>query len=381
MLEKRKILIVGGGIGGLASAIALRRQGMDAEVYEQANELREIGAGLSVWPNATWVLEKFALLPRAIERGSRLQRVRLQTSQGKMLAATTAVAGRRTPSLGMHRVELLALLNEALPSSSIFLGMRFRTLEESREKISALFDNGHRAEGDALIGADGLYSRVRETILGAAAPTYRGYQAWRGVSNFPLPENLRATTCETWGAGSRFGFGPIGASRSFWYATKNAPEGTLGDPVNWKAEVARVFRGWPAPISEIVEATPDSSVLKHEIFDRPPRRQLGQGRATLLGDAGNPTTPNLGQGACLALEDAYVLAECLSNSGDMPEALREYETRRYARRRFITYESRRIGWLGQRESAPGVALRNLLVAMTSGIAANLQHRRYYAFLE
>jgi 2-polyprenyl-6-methoxyphenol hydroxylase-like FAD-dependent oxidoreductase len=375
----KRILIIGGGIGGLGAAVALRRRGFEADVFEQAEELREIGAGLSVWPNATWVLREFGLLPQALERGSRLERLVLQTWQGKLLVETSAPRREATPSICIHRGDLLGLLRDALPSEAISLGRRFQNMEERHGKIAARFADGHWETADALAGADGLYSAVREKVLGAAKPVYRGHHAWRGIADFRLPKEFAATACESWGAGSRFGFEPMGEGRTFWYATKNAPEGTLGEPGGWKNEVVREFRGWAAPISAIVEATAERAVLKHEIFDREPVRETGKGRATLLGDAANPTTPNLGQGACMALEDAFVLSECLEGKEDVPQALRDYESRRYARRKFITLESRRIGRIAQLESGAAVVIRNSLLRITPAFITNFQHRRYHAF--
>jgi len=373
----QRILIVGGGIGGLAAAVALRRRGLDAQVFEQASELREIGAGLSVWPNATNVLRAFGLLDEALKRSSRLDRLRLQTSTGAMLTETGAVSSCGTPSICIHRADLLALLKDALPAQCISLGARFENLAERERSVVARFADGREVEGDALIGADGLYSVVRERILGSSKPAYRGYHAWRGVAHYPGAA-LGARAVEVWGAGRRFGFEPLSEARCFWYATENAHEGDLGSPASWKEEVACAFGGWPPPIPQLIEATPGDAVLKHGIFDPAPVKHFGAGRVTLLGDAANPTTPNLGQGACMALEDAFVLAECLA-AGEAPAALRGYESRRYRRRRFITLESRRIGRVAQYASRPGVALRTLLVRLLPAAITDFQHRRYYAF--
>lgn len=379
MARQQRVLIVGGGIGGLAAAVALRRKGIETEIYEQATELTEIGAGLSVWPNRTTVLQDFGLLAEALSHGSRLDLFRLQTWKGKVLTETTAVGECATPSMSIHRARLLALLKAALPSDSILLGTRFENLEERQGKIVAQFAGGRSAEGDALIGSDGLYSTVRARILGPAKPRYRGYQAWRGLADYSSKQIPLNTAVETWGVGARFGFEPMGNGSFFWYATRNAPEGKLGDPKSWKSEVTQNFESWISPIPELVQATPCRSILKHEIFDRPPVRRLGRGRVTLLGDAGNPTTPNLGQGACMALEDAVVLAECLSGNQEFPEALPKYESLRYRRRKFITGESRRIGWIGQWRSQAGIAMRTVLLRLAQRSLVNFQHRRYYAF--
>lgn len=376
---EEKIIIVGGGIGGLATAIALRQRGCEVAVFEQAQELREIGAGLSVWPNATLVLSQFGLLPEVLNRSEVLERLQLRTWKGELLSDIKTVADFKTPSVCIHRADLLSILAEQIPQRCVHLGERFETFEERGEVVIASFSSGRKIEGRALIGADGLNSTVRARILGPSKPIYRGYWACRGIADFSLAKQYSHTAIETWGSGQRFGIEPMGRGRVFWYATANAPEGQLGDQSGWKDELREKFRQWPRPIPEVIEATKRQAILKHEIVDRQPVRPWGEGRVTLLGDAAHPTTPNLGQGACMAIEDALVLAQCLTRKGEIEARLRKYESLRFKRTEYITRESRRAGRIGQMENALAVTLRSIWLKTLPTFLVDMIHRSYYAF--
>jgi 2-polyprenyl-6-methoxyphenol hydroxylase-like FAD-dependent oxidoreductase len=373
------IVIVGGGIGGLATAIALRQQGFGIAVCEQAEELREIGAGLSVWPNATRVLKRLGVLQDVLDRSATLERLQLRTWKGKLLSDIKTVADFETPSVCIHRAELLSILAEQIPNECVHLGERLESFEERGEVVIASFSDGLKVEGHALIGADGLNSTVRAQILDPSKPIYRGYWACRGVAPFTLPKHDSHTAIETWGPGQRFGIEPMSRGRVFWYATANAIEGALGAQPGWKDELREKFRQWPSPIPEVIEATEREAILKHEIVDRRSVRRWGEGCVTLLGDAAHPTTPNLGQGACMAIEDAFVLAQCLTRKGEMQGRLRKYESVRFKRTKYITRESRRAGRIGQMENALAVALRSVWLKTLPTVLVDMIHRSYYAF--
>lgn len=201
-MGKKKILIAGGGLGGLAAAAALLQRGFQVQVFEKAPELREIGAGLSVWPNATRVLRDLGLLDEALGHSALIHLLRLCTWRGRQLADFTAVAKCETPTICIDRAALMTILRSHVPSECIHLGERLVGFDEGQERIVARFASGQPFMGDALIGADGIQSTVRAHILGDAKPTYRGYQAWRGVADGATGSQPRDTACEFWGTAS-----------------------------------------------------------------------------------------------------------------------------------------------------------------------------------
>lgn len=377
---RQRIIIAGAGLGGLAAAVALLQAGFQVALFEKSVELREVGAGLSVWPNATLVLQKLGLLDEALRHSELIKRLRLNTWRGTQLLEIGAVADYETPTICIHRADLMAVLKSRVPGDTLHLGERLVGFQDNRGIVTARFASGRMVQGDALVGADGIQSTVRAVLWGESKPVYRGYQAWRGVAQCVPASYPAATAVEFWGRGQRFGVEPLAGGRTFWYATLNAPQGSLGEPTGWKDQASKRFAGWVSPVPELVESTEAASILKHEIEDRPPVRRWGGGRVTLLGDAAHPTTPNLGQGACMALEDALVLARCLSaKDEDIPERLRRYESLRYGRTAFLTREARRIGQLGQVENRLAVFLRTSALWLTPNLFSEIRHRKYFSF--
>src|SRR5262249_16974323 len=304
-----KALVIGGGIGGLAAAIALRRAGIEVQVFERAPELREVGAGISLWANALSALDSLGVGSAIRQRGTPDLSAGLRLWNGSLL--TRVSSADSVPKSGalcmvMHRAELQTALIEALGREHLFLDTSCTGFRQDREGVTASFANGRSVRGDLLIGADGLNSTVRAQLYGSTKPTYAGYAAWRAVVRFDL---TRLAPGESWGSGARFGHLPMTQDRVYWYATSNEREGER-KPGNEKAGLATIFRGWHEPIEALIDATDESAIFRNDIYDRRGLNKWGEGRVTLLGDAAHPMTPNLGQGACQAFEDAVVLARC-----------------------------------------------------------------------
>lgn len=283
---------------------------------------------------------------------SLVERATTRNSAGRFIAVTeleeiSRLAG--APCVCIHRGILQRILLEELPASSIQTGARCIGFDNS----TSLMEDGRRVEADVLIGADGVSSVIRAGLHGPSQPRYAGYTCWRAILRHPavLPD---CSTLLTVGAGTQFGLWPCGDGQYYWFLTKNAPQGTI----QTKADAVAVCRDWAAPIPEIIEATPEASVFQNDIVDRPPIPWWGRGRVTLVGDAAHPTTPNLDQGACQALEDAIILADCLSTHQTTEAALREYERRRIPRTTAIVKESWRIGQLLQLEQPVAESVRN-----------------------
>ncbi len=369
-----KALIIGGGIGGVSTAVALRRVGIDAVVFEQAEALREVGSGVTVWTNAVKALRKLGAEDAVLATGSIMERFEARNWRGEVLGETPfGELGRKlgAPNVIIHRAELLRGLTKLMDERSVHCHARCVGFEQNSRSVTACIADGRKAEGDLLIGADGLHSVIRTKLFGESKPRYAGYTCWRGLAQFVHEEFPTGYSFETWGPGRRFSIHHCGLGRVFWYATKNLPEGMPVAEAGHQAEVLGWFREWHAPIPEVIKATDSSAILRNDIVDRRPVKRWGQDRVTLLGDAAHPTTPNLGQGACQAMEDAVVLASCLRAASDVPAALRSYEAMRMARTANITNQSWLIGKICQWENPLACWLRNKLsqtaLAQRSGL--------------
>jgi 2-polyprenyl-6-methoxyphenol hydroxylase-like FAD-dependent oxidoreductase len=256
----------------------------------------------------------------------------------------------------MHRAELLAELARHVDPESLHLDCECIAFTQDHEGVTARFRNGETTRGDALIGADGLRSVIRTGLFGEQAIRYAGYTAWRSVVGFEAPDKLMMT--ETWGRGRRFGIVPMSHGRVYWFATLNAIEGAR-DP-----DVASLFRGWHEPIEALIAASKPDSILSNDVCDMDPLPRWSNRRVTLMGDAAHPMTPNLGQGACQAIEDAVVLAACLKTNATVGGALLQYERRRMARTKQIVLSSRRLGAMAQAENAVVCLVRDAAMRLT-----------------
>jgi 2-polyprenyl-6-methoxyphenol hydroxylase-like FAD-dependent oxidoreductase len=376
-LMSKKLIVAGGGIGGLTAALALHRAGFDATVYERAPAFTEIGAGMSLWPNATRVLHSLGVLEQVLTSGEPVTQFNLHRPNGKLISAI-AMTGFQTPALCIHRADLHRALRTQLPEGCLKSGLRVESFAQESNGVVARFAGGLEASADGLIAADGINSAVRAQIHGEGAPIYRGYCIWRGIAP-QIPGATKGHISETWGAGRRFGVMPMGEGRVCWYATRNSPPSQSDAPGGRKAEVSALFKDWHEPIPELIEATNIADIIKNDARDRKPLKRWGDRRVTLLGDAAHPITPNVGQGACLAIEDAACLAKCLLASSDVTSAFRAYESLRRPRTAHIARQARRIGAIGQWENPWIVRGRDLATRFVLSRSPDMRLNAVYAY--
>ena len=360
-MASKKLIIAGGGIGGMTAALALRRAGVDVTVFERAPQFAEVGAGLSLWPNATRVLHSLGVLERVLARGDEVLQFDLQRPDGRPMA-TIPIPRYDTPAVCVHRADLHRALVESLPGICLEANRVIQSFDQRSGSVIGRFANGLAVEAEGIVGADGIHSVIRAQLHGAAAPVYRGYTIWRGLAANP-GGLVRGHLCETWGAGQRFGIMPIGQGRVCWYATRNRPPAQPDAAEGRQAEVLKLFAGWHAPIPALIASTPAAEILKTDASDRPALRKWGRGNVTLLGDAAHPMTPNMGQGACMAIEDAAGLARMVAGVTDVAAGFRAYEALRQSRTAFIVQRARRIGVIGQWQNQMMVRGRNLVTRL------------------
>jgi 2-polyprenyl-6-methoxyphenol hydroxylase-like FAD-dependent oxidoreductase len=365
-----RVIVVGGGIGGLATAIGLRRVGIEPLVVEQARELETVGAGLGLAANAVQALERLGVAGPVRSRGLPTERLVALKPNGEALI-DLPLEGREM--LGVHRADLQDVLAGEL-GDALRLGVACVGFRDHGERVTVRLDGGEELEGDLLVAADGLRSKSRASVLKDGPPSYAGYTGWRAVTELEH-ESLRGRMTETWGRGVRFGLIPIGGGRLYWFVSESRPEPDAPLVPGRKEELARLVRGWHEPVEAAVASTPEDAIVGTGIYSRKPAREWGRGRVTLLGDAAHPMTPDLSQGAAQALEDAVVLAASLRAATDPVAGLRAYEQARRERTAQIVKRSQAAGRLAQSSSALGAGFRNLLIGSLPNRLHGIQQAR------
>lgn len=366
-----KAVIVGGGIGGLCAALALRRTGWDVTVLERAPGIGAVGAGITLMANALAGLDALGVGDEVRAQGRVDAPGGTRTPDGRWLARIDAAdleSALGTGALGIHRATLHRILLAALPESALVTNAAVSSVEPG-----AVLSSAGRFEADIIIGADGIDSAVRRQLWpDAAPPRYVGTTAWRGVTDEPWTGEL--TVAITWGPGTEFGIVPLGDGRVYWFAATNAPPGTRSD--DEKAVVRDIVGGWHDPVPALLDAT--TTVLHHDLRHLPaPLPTYVRGTVALLGDAAHAMTPNLGQGAAQAIEDAVVLGASCPPGGPLAEGLADYDARRRPRSQSVARASYRIGRFGQQLTQPLlVAARNTAIRWTPPRLALRSMARY-----
>jgi FAD-dependent urate hydroxylase len=356
-----KAIIIGAGIGGLSAAIALQNIGYDVSIYEKAPELKDVGAGISLWANAVKALDQLGVGKAVRALGFTEGGGGFHTPQGEtLLGADVHEAERRfgAPTVVIHRADLSQILRDAF-TGQVHLGKVFTRYEESASGITAYFADGAQATADLLICADGIHSVLRKTWFPASQPQYAGYTAWRGVIPFDHAR-FGKHWGETFGRGIRFGLAPLSRGRIYWFATQNLPANTRIAPQDQHAYLLNLFGAWYDPIPDVIRATPIDAILQNDIYDIPLLKEWVRGRAALLGDSAHAMTPNMGQGGCQAIEDAVVLGKCLRLASSIESGLREYQNQRLSRANSIALMSRRMGQAITQANPMICAIRNMV---------------------
>ena len=378
---KHHYAILGGGIGGLSLAIALTRRGYHVTVYEAAPEWRPVGAGLGLAGNAIKAFRAIGIDQDVLAMSRVLKKVAVRSQSGKALMVTDSEEVSRrfgvTNNFTIHRADLHQVLISQLQPGTVQLGKACIDIVQHEHGVTLEFKDGTRANHDFLIAADGIHSPVRKKLLPNSKTRYAGYTCWRGVTEH-IPQGLDMDeTSETWGPGCRIGIVPMTHGRIYWFACVNASENNAILKSLAPRELLTFFKNFHAPIPELVENTPANRVIWNDIIDLEPLTQFAFNRVVLMGDAAHATTPNMGQGACMAIEDAVVLANCLDANADPIEAFRSFEQKRIRRTTKVVNDSWQIGKMAQWDNPLLTTIRNFALPFLPQSVTDKQFKFIY----
>jgi len=375
MTAAQRVLIIGGGFSGMSAAIELRKRGVEVDIVEIDPGWRSYGAGISLGGATLRAFGTLGILDEFMRRGAAFDGVDVGLGNGTHLATlpTPRVAGADIPGGGsIMRPVLAAILAEATRASgaNVRLGCTFTAIGQDEDGVDVGFSDGSSGRYDLVIGADGLYSKVRDTVFpDAPKPRYSGQGVWRAV----LPRPVEVTRAAMWlGPKIKAGVSPVSATEIYLYVTEDRVENTFIDPAEFLPRLKALLAPFQVPVIQAIRERLDatSQVIYRPLEGLLLRRPWYRGRVVLIGDTAHATTPHLASGACIGIEDALVLAEELEKAADVQGALAAFQERRWERCRMVVENSSRLGDIeiaGGDKAEHGQIMRESLMALARPI--------------
>lgn len=359
--QANDIAVVGGGICGLTTALALEQRGYAPTVYEAASEYRPVGAGILLQTNALLVFDHLGIADRIRAEGRPLTDGQIRSPSGQTLKRFDLNEVER-PEFGygfvaIHRADLQQILLDEL-ETTVQTGMACHSVTGS-DAPTVQFEDGTQIQPDIVIGADGINSAVRDAVVGDVELQALDNIVYRALVTTDLPEEHRKQGVEVWGSGSYTGGAQIDSDRFYWFGT--APEhlaGEAADPQERKSALQDHFGDFPEPVPSVVDSIDPEEVIVTDLEDVPSLDRWSRGSVVLAGDAAHGMLPFAGQGAAQAIEDALALAHAIVGHSDTETALDAYEAERKPRAERVRSESHRLGQLGTMQSSVGCRVRN-----------------------
>lgn len=344
-----KIAVIGGGIGGLCTAYALQRQNIFVDIFEATSSFQPIGAGIGIGSNAMQALIDLGIGQKVYKDGINLTTQIFLNSKGKKLntidfSALKTLYGQS--NITIQRADLHRTLYTSIHKKSLFLNKRCLKVEQYDNGCTLYFSDDTTANYDYVIAADGIHSPIRKQYVPNSNPRYAGYMCWRGVAQAHKLV-AKSTSVEILDRNGRFGYAPLKNGQIYWFACMNSTENNTFLHHLEKQQLAHLFKKFPQQVAEIILSTEQKDILHHDLYDIKPLKNFHFNRVILLGDAAHATTPNMGQGAGQAIEDALTFSQTLAEYNDFQKAAQQYEKIRLAKTKKVTTLSRQIGIAAQ----------------------------------
>ncbi|MDH9160319.1 MULTISPECIES: FAD-dependent monooxygenase [Staphylococcus] len=368
-----KIAIVGAGIGGLTAAALLNEQGHEVKIFEKNSQVSEVGAGIGIGGNVIEKLGKHDLAKGIKNVGQVIDTMEVLDDKNNMLSKMKLK--KNTVNLTMTRQSLIDIIKSYVPNQIIFTNHHVTDIDNGALKVTLHFETQEQESFDLCIGADGIHAKTREVTVPNSKPIYQGYTVFRGlVEDVDIKHTNIAK--EYWSKKGRVGIVPLLNNQAYWFISINAKEKDTKMQSYGKPHLQARFNHFPNEVRKILDKQSETDILLHDIYDLNPLKSFIYQRVVLLGDAAHATTPNMGQGAGQAMEDAIILANCIA-SYDFDEALQRYDKLRVKHTKKVTLRSRKIGKIAQRRNRFVVAVRNAIAKMIPNKLISNQTRFLY----
>lgn len=375
-MKTETIDIIGAGIGGLTTAIALEQKGFKTRIFEQAETIKPIGAGIILANNAMQVFKKLGISKEIEGSGNAISSINITEPNLRILSKADLKYFEKkyaVKNIAIHRGVLQQILINQLKSSELILNHRLKSVVENENTNTLEFENAKSYESNILLGADGLNSIVRQNLFPRNTIRHANQICWRGISNYNLPIEFKNELNEAWGKDDRFGFVQISENKVYWYALKSIKKDKSELDFN---VIKSDFNNYHVVVKDIINSTSIEQINTAEISDLKPINNWHYKNVCLIGDAAHAATPNMGQGACQAIEDAYVLSECI-NKYDVNKAFETFQKLRLKKAHQIVNTSWSIGKMAHQSNPIIIKFRNKALELTPSFISKKQYNKVF----
>jgi 2-polyprenyl-6-methoxyphenol hydroxylase-like FAD-dependent oxidoreductase len=372
-------IIIGGGIAGLTAAIAMQRLGTRLKVYESAPEIKPLGAGIWMAPNAMQVFHRLGVADKINAGGVPLNNIQVVDDGMRPIMRTNQERVRQKfgcTTTAIRRSGLQEILLSEIDPGDVLLSKTCVSITEEDDNLTVNFSDGTSVKAGFVIAADGIHSAVREQIFPGVKFAGTGHIVWRGISAINLKHKYKKAIMEAWAHGVRFGFSEIADGMVDWFVVEKGGPATL-QREGLKERLQDIFKNFAYPLPDILQAADEQKMIRNEITDFDPIPKWSKRNICLIGDAAHASTPYMGQGGCQAVEDAYVIAKCLHEENNVERAFEKMQQLRRKKALHIVRTSRIMGRAGYLQHT-ACALRNFVIRSTPPFIIEMQFRKVYS---